>query len=60
MLGPRHVRRLARAKELLAAKGFDTRETKLACYSGVGFEPELRDNPGDNVVLVPLERLYEG
>lgn len=59
VLGLRHVHRLARAKELLAAKGFDTRGATLACYSGVGFEPELRDNPPDNVLLVSLNQLYE-
>src|SRR5260370_40772043 len=38
----RHVERLRRARDLLAVKGFDTRETVLSCYSGAGFSPELQ------------------
>lgn len=41
MMGHRHVERLARARDLLAAKGFDTTGTVLACYSGAGFTPDL-------------------
>jgi hypothetical protein len=37
------LRRLERARDLLAVKGFDTRHTRLACYSGIGFDGELRD-----------------
>src|SRR4051794_23764275 len=36
-MGHGHVQRLARARDLLAVKGFDTRNTILACYSGAGF-----------------------
>jgi uncharacterized protein len=37
----RHVERLRRARDLLAVKGFDTRDTLLSCYSGAGFHPGL-------------------
>ena len=55
-MGPGHVARLARARELLAAKGYDVRDTVLACYSGVGFDAALRDEP--DVQAIGLERLY--
>ncbi|MFB9679944.1 ATP-binding protein [Streptosporangium vulgare] len=42
VMGKRHVERLRRAKELLTRKGYDTRNTVLACYSAAGFEPTLR------------------
>src|SRR5579863_4555897 len=43
VMGTRHVDRLRRARDLLAVKGFDTRDTVLTCYSGAGFDRELRD-----------------
>ena len=42
VMGHGHVQRLERARDLLAAKGYDTRDTVLACYSGAGFTTELR------------------
>jgi uncharacterized protein len=54
----RHVDRLRRARDLLAVKGFDTRETVLACYSGAGFDPGLRIGEANNVRLVGLDQLY--
>lgn len=33
-----HVKRLERTRDLLAAKGYDTSETILACYSGAGLK----------------------
>lgn len=36
-----HLQRLRRARDLLAVKGYDVGGTKLACYSGAGFDPEL-------------------
>ena len=33
-----HVERLLRTRDLLAVKGYDTDATKLACYSGAGFD----------------------
>ena len=57
-MGHRHVERLARARELLAHKGYDTRDTVLACYGGSGFTQELRAEGDDHVLLVEPERLY--
>jgi hypothetical protein len=51
-----HSARLRRARELLAAKKFDVRDTVLACYSGVGFDGEL-SSEGD-VRAVGLGELY--
>jgi hypothetical protein len=55
-----HVQRLRRARDLLAVKGFDTRGTRLHCYSGAGFSPELRSARDADIHLVDLERLYAG
>ncbi|HZN17122.1 MAG TPA: ATP-binding protein [Micromonosporaceae bacterium] len=59
-LGLRHLRRLARARELLGARGFDTRDTRLACYGGGGFDNELlAASAGDPTVLpIDLDQLY--
>jgi uncharacterized protein len=56
-----HVSRLRRASDLLAVKGYDTSSTKLTCYSGAGFSPDLRDEAKRNprVQLVGLEALYQ-
>ncbi|WP_199757560.1 hypothetical protein [Micromonospora sp. Llam0] len=53
----RHVDRLRRARDLLAGRGYDTRDTVLTCYSGVGFEPGLIDD-GEPVRTVGLADLY--
>lgn len=53
-----HVARLGRARDLLAVKGFDTRETILCCYSGAGFSHELRAAQGRDILLVGLDQLY--
>lgn len=45
---------LRRARDLLAVKGHDTRDTVLACYGGAGFQ---QDMPGD-VRLIGLPELY--
>ena len=57
-MGHGHVQRLARARDLLAVKGFDTRSTVLACYSGAGFTDELRADARDDVALISLDQLY--
>lgn len=57
VMGARHVDRLRRARDLLAARGYDTRDTVLACYSGAGFEPGLADS-GDRVRTVGLDDIY--
>ena len=54
----RHVGRLRRARDLLTVKGFDTRDTVLACYSGAGFRPDLAADKPDDVRLVSLDQLY--
>ncbi|WP_288047904.1 hypothetical protein [Nocardia sp.] len=55
-MGPAHSRRLRRAKDLLAAKGYDVRDTQLACYSGAGFDGALRSET--DVRAVGLDELY--
>jgi hypothetical protein len=56
----RHAERLRRARALLAVKGYDTTATTLACYSGAGFEPALREAARNGeVMLVGLDRLYQ-
>lgn len=59
-LGVRHLDRLSRARDLLSSRGYDTRETRLACFGGAGFDQELaavaRADP--DVLLVPVDRLY--
>ncbi|MBT2396535.1 hypothetical protein [Streptomyces sp. ISL-100] len=57
----RHLERLRHVLHLLAARGVDTTHARPACYSGVGFTPELRAaGERGEVVLVDLERLYDG
>jgi uncharacterized protein len=57
---PGHLSRLRRARDLLTAKGYDTTDTVLTCYSGTGFDPDLRAvATGDpRVLLVDLATLY--
>jgi hypothetical protein len=61
VMGLRHLNRLGRARELLAAKKYDTTTTTLVCYSAAGFDQDLRDEaaraPG-NVLLIGAEELY--
>jgi AAA+ ATPase superfamily predicted ATPase len=54
----RHLERLRRARDLLTAKGFDTRDTVLACYSGAGFHPDLAADTPNDVRLIGLDQLY--
>jgi len=54
----RHVERLRRARDLLAVKGFDTRDTVLSCYSGAGFSPELKAAQSHNIRLAGPGQLY--
>ncbi|OLB78657.1 MAG: ATPase [Actinobacteria bacterium 13_2_20CM_2_71_6] len=60
-IGHRHVERLARARELLTRKGYDTNDTVLACYGGAGFTPELAATAAqdNHILLVDLHRLYQ-
>jgi len=60
VMGTGHLERLRRARDLLAVKGYDTEQTRLTCYSGARFDPELADRAaGDPLIqLVGLEELY--
>ncbi|MET7465972.1 ATP-binding protein [Nonomuraea sp. NPDC005501] len=51
-----HVARLRRARDLLAVKGYDTRDTLLTCYSGADFDADLRADR--DVRLITLADLY--
>jgi hypothetical protein len=57
VMGPRHVERLRRARDLLAAS-YDTSDCVLACYSGAGFHEDLRGGADSDLVLVGLKELY--
>ena len=57
VLGKRHIERLRRARELLTERGYDTRDTTLACYSGAGFEAGMGGSD-ERVRLIGLEDLY--
>ena len=57
---PRPSRAAAPGRDLLAVKGYDTEQTRLTCYSGARFDPELADRAaGDPLIrLVSLEGVY--
>jgi uncharacterized protein len=59
-MGQRHLERLARARALLAVKGYDTGGTVLTCYSGGGFDNDLTDAAASrrDVLLLGLDQLY--
>ena len=61
VMNPGHLERLRRARDLLAAKGYDTEQTRLTCYSGAHFDAELADRAaGDpSIQLIGLDELYE-
>ncbi|HYZ57220.1 MAG TPA: ATP-binding protein [Streptosporangiaceae bacterium] len=58
VMDPDDVGRLRRARDLLAVKGFDTRNTVLACYSGAGFTRGLRADHDSDIALIDLSQLY--
>jgi uncharacterized protein len=61
VMGISHLRRLERAAALLAARRYDTKETVLACYSGAGFDPGLREQAtrdSNRIRLFSLQDLY--
>jgi hypothetical protein len=60
IMGLRHLDRLARARDLLAVKGYDTSRTTLACYSGNGFTDDLETGAGEDtgIRLIGLDQLY--
>ena len=57
VMGDRHVERLRRARDLLAAKGFDTSDTVIACYGGADFD---MISGNDGVLSIGPERLLTG
>jgi AAA+ ATPase superfamily predicted ATPase len=60
IMGTSHLDRLRRIKELIANGGrYDTSRTRLVCYSGAGFAPELLEaSTAGHVTLVGLDDLY--
>ncbi len=54
-VGSHHVQRLRRAVELLEGRGYDVSETKILCFSGSGFDPEI--TKFDRVSCVSLDDL---
>jgi uncharacterized protein len=56
-----HVEPLRRARDLLARRGFDLADTRLACFAGAGFDRALQAAAArENLLLVDLRRLYGG
>jgi AAA+ ATPase superfamily predicted ATPase len=59
VMGREHVERLRRARDLLAVKGFEVRDTRLACYSAAGFTDELRTLAESvPLLLIDPQRMY--
>jgi uncharacterized protein len=60
-LGPGHLARLERARDLVRASGkVSVAETRLLLASAAGFAPELERKKRPDVILVDLRRMYEG
>lgn len=61
-MGVGQLNRLRRARDLLAAKGFDTSSAVLTCYSGAGFSDELRaiaaDSSDQPIALIDPHQMY--
>ncbi|MGH3218436.1 MAG: hypothetical protein ACRDPY_06855 [Streptosporangiaceae bacterium] len=59
-MGVRDLSRLERAKDLLAERGLDTAAARLACFSGSGFDDDLREAAAEraDVLLVDPSLLY--
>jgi uncharacterized protein len=57
VMGLRHVERLRRARDLLAAN-FDTTNCVLTCYSAAGFSDDLRAVADPRLSLVTLDDIY--
>jgi hypothetical protein len=60
-MGLGHLDRLRHIRSLIAQSGrYDTRTTRLVCFSGAGFNERLRQatRETDDVVLVDLAQLY--
>jgi AAA+ ATPase superfamily predicted ATPase len=62
VMGQAHVARLTRTRELLSVKGYETRNTMLACYSAVGFDAGLREMAAADpagIQLIDPDRMYD-
>ncbi|MGH3261144.1 MAG: ATP-binding protein, partial [Trebonia sp.] len=59
-MGVRELSRLARARDLLTEHGLNAGAAKLTCFSGSGFDDDLRQAAADrdDVLLVDPARLY--
>ncbi len=60
VLGIGHLDRLARARDVLVARGHDARQCRLLCFGAAGFDPTLRARAAEDplVHLVDLPMLY--
>lgn len=58
VMGSRHLERLTRARDLLAAS-FDVSGCVLACYSAAGFDDSLHAGRDPRLALVTLDDLYQ-
>lgn len=59
VMGVSHLERLSRARDLLAARGMDTDQCVLACFSAAGFSDALRaEATRGDVLLLGLKDLY--
>jgi len=56
----RHLDRLRRARDLLSVRGLNTEGARLACYSGAGFDDDLRAAAAENeqILLIGPGDLY--
>lgn len=59
-MGVEHLERLARARDVLSARGTDTTRCVLACFSGAGFTDALQAarSEREDVLLVGIGDLY--
>ncbi len=58
-IGPGHVDRLNRARDLLEARGYDVSRTALLCFSATGgFTKGFDADTGPNVIPLTLDDLY--
>jgi uncharacterized protein len=63
VMGRRHVDRLAAIRELIRTTGrYDASATRLLCFSGAGFTPELRALAAQtpDIALIDAAALYRG
>ena len=59
VMTPAHLSRLARARDLIAAKGYDVGDCVLTCYGAAGFAADLVSAEREGqVALVTLDDLY--